>query len=274
MIGLSAPAWGLVAATAILVIGVGSLLFFMTRGWLTLDLGWGRSLHPVGPIILAIGAPRELVFEQISSPYLGRTPQALRGKLEILDRSDRLVVAAHRTKLRRFVSVTVESVVFEPPERVGFRHLRGPVPHAVEEFLLREAEEGTELEYRGELGIDFWVLGRLAARFSAVPSWEKAVRASSSTSRPRPRNGRLLGRDVRSAAGKSEGCTRQPGSLSEWSSRSGRSAARSREHSARAMSQRAPRPSRSRATAASTRRFRVSGFFAPSIPSTNQRCWL
>jgi len=178
MIALSAPAWGLIATTALLVVGVGSLLFFMTRGWLTLDLGWGRSLHPVGPIVLPIVAPRELVFEQISSPYLGRTPQALRGKLEILDRSDRLVVAAHRTKLRRFVSVTVESVAFEPPERVAFRHLRGPVPHAVEEFLLREVGSGTELEYRGELGLDFWLLGRLTARFTVVPAWEKAVRAS------------------------------------------------------------------------------------------------
>jgi hypothetical protein len=178
MIGLSGPAWGLIAATALLVVGIGSLLVFMTRGWLTLDLGWGRSLHTVGPIVLRIEAPRDLVFEQISAPYVGRTPLALRGKLEVLDRSGRLVVAAHRTKLRWFESVTVEAVTFEPPVRVGFRHLRGPVPHAVEEFLLREEADRTELEYRGELGIDFWVLGRLAGRFWVVPSWEKAVRGS------------------------------------------------------------------------------------------------
>jgi hypothetical protein len=178
MLGLSTPAWGLVTTGVLLVAGIASLLFFMTRGWLTLDLGWGRTLRPVGPIVSRIEAPRELVFEQISAPYLGRTPSALRGKIEVLDRSERLVVATHRTKLRWFESVTVESIVFQPPGRIGFRHLRGPVPYAVEAFLLREEAGGTILEYRGELGIDFWVLGRLAGRLWVVPTWEKAVQAS------------------------------------------------------------------------------------------------
>jgi hypothetical protein len=178
MLGLTAPALGLITAGAMLVAVIAFLLFFMTRGWLTLDLGWGRTLRPVGPIVSRIEASRELVFEQISAPYLGRTPSGLRGKIEVLDQGDRLVVAAHRTKLRWFESVTVESIVFDPPGRIGFRHLRGPVPHAVEEFLLREEAGGTVLEYRGELGIDFWVLGRLAGRLWVVPTWEKAVRAS------------------------------------------------------------------------------------------------
>jgi hypothetical protein len=178
MLGLGAPAWGLVVAAALLVAGIGSLLFFMTRGWLTLDLGWGRTLHALGPIVSEIEAGPGLVFEQISAPYLGRTPSAIRGKLEVWDRSERLVVAAHRTKLRWFESITVESVALQPPVRIGFRHLRGPVPHAVEEFFLHEEGVGTRLEYRGELGIDFWVLGRLAGRLWVVPAWEKAVRAS------------------------------------------------------------------------------------------------
>ncbi len=38
--------------------------------------------------------------------------------------------------------------------------------------------------------------------------------------------------------------------------------------------QRWPRPSLSLATAASMRRWRVSGVLASSMPSTNQRCWL
>jgi hypothetical protein len=178
MVGMSAPTWGLVATSTLLLLGVGSLLFFMTRGWLTLDLGWGRSLHKVGPIVVRILAPRELVFEQVSAPYLGRTPSGLRGKLEVLERSDSLAVAIHRTKLRRFVSVTVEAVAFDPPDRIGFRHLRGPVPHAVEEFLFRDDAGSTLIEYRGELGIDFWLLGRLAGRFWVAPTWEKAVHGS------------------------------------------------------------------------------------------------
>jgi hypothetical protein len=35
MIGVSAPAWGLIAVSALLLVWSGSLLGFMTRGWLT-----------------------------------------------------------------------------------------------------------------------------------------------------------------------------------------------------------------------------------------------
>lgn len=178
MLALSAVAWWLVIVSALLVIGMAALVFFMTRGWLTLDLGWGRSFHPLGPISVRIRAPRDLVFEQIAAPYLGRTPKALRGKLEVWERDDELVVAAHRTKLRLFTSVTVEAVTFEPPRRIAFRHLRGPVPHAAEEFVLGEGEGDTELEYRGRLGIDFWFLGWLSGRLWVVPTWERVVKGS------------------------------------------------------------------------------------------------
>jgi hypothetical protein len=35
MIGVSAPAWGLIAVLALLLVGSGSLRAFITRGWLT-----------------------------------------------------------------------------------------------------------------------------------------------------------------------------------------------------------------------------------------------
>ena len=50
----------------------------------------------------------------------------------------------------------VEAIELDPPARMGFRHLTGPVPHAVEQFRLDEQAGGmTELSYDGELGIDF-----------------------------------------------------------------------------------------------------------------------
>ncbi len=174
----SSPAWFALGFLAAAVLGAAATVFLMTRGWMTLDLGWGRSRHRLGPISVRVAAPREVVFQQIAAPYLGRTPAALRGKLEVLERGDRLVVALHRTRLRWFTSVTVETVTFEEPARIGFRHLRGPVPEAVEEFVLGEADGGTVLEYRGELGVDFWLLGRLAGRLWVVPTWERAVRAA------------------------------------------------------------------------------------------------
>ena len=47
---------------------------------------------------------------------------------------------------------------------MGFRHLTSPVPYAMEEFRLEPQGEQTELRYDGELGIDFFLLGRIAGR--------------------------------------------------------------------------------------------------------------
>ncbi len=151
------------------------LFFLLAKGTLTLDLGWGRSRHPLGPITLQLAAPRDLVYELIQAPYTG--PRAPEGSgVEVLARSEGLVVAAHHTKVHFYTARTVEAVGFAPPERVTFRHLAGPVPEAFEEFLLWDRGGKTELEYRGEVGIDFWVLGRLAGRFWVRPQWEARVR--------------------------------------------------------------------------------------------------
>lgn len=159
--------------------GVGAgLVSLMATGKLTLDLGWGRSYHQVGPITARIDAPRSVVFEQIASPYLGRTPREARERLQVWERGEDMVVARHVSQVSFYSAQTVESVRFEEPERVVFRHLRGPVPHAFEEFVLSEDDdpEVTHFEYRGELGIDFWLLGRLAGRFVVAPEWERQVR--------------------------------------------------------------------------------------------------
>jgi hypothetical protein len=110
----------------------------------------------------------------ISAPYLGRTPRD--SGIEVLARGPDLAVALHRTRVRFYEARTVEAIDFEPPARVGFRLLTGPVPHAIEEFTLEEAGGGTQLGYRGEIGIDFFLLGRLAARRWVRPYWERVVR--------------------------------------------------------------------------------------------------
>jgi hypothetical protein len=90
--------------------------------------------------------------------------------------SDDLVVAAHDTKVHFYTARTVETVQFARPERVDFKLLSGPVPHAVEHFALEETGEATELRYGGEVGIDFFFLGRLAGRHWVRGQWERAVR--------------------------------------------------------------------------------------------------
>ncbi len=98
--------------------------------------------------------------------------------LEVLERGSDMVLAAHFTPLGLGLTAkTVETVRFERPERVAFRLLRGPIPHVLETFELREAHGGTEVEYKGELGTDLWGVGRLWGTVVARP-WERAVAAS------------------------------------------------------------------------------------------------
>jgi hypothetical protein len=167
--------WIAVAVLGVLLIGgmAGGFLL-LAMGRLHLDLGWGRSLHELGPIEIRIAAPRDLVFEMIREPYLGHSPRG--SSIEVLARGKNLAVAAHHTKVHFYTARTVESVKFEPPDRVGFTHLTGPVPHAVEEFVLADADGDTELRYSGEVGIDFFFLGRIAGRRWVRPQWERAVR--------------------------------------------------------------------------------------------------
>lgn len=157
-------------------LGLG-LYALLVRGSLTVDLGIGRTVRPLGPLVRQIAASRELVFEVISSPYLGRTPHALERKLRVLERGEDMVLAEHFTPVGPLVTTTLEIVRFGPPEWVHFRLVRGPVPHVVEQFRLRETDGGTELVYSGELAADLWAAGRCWAALVAR-RWEAAVRGS------------------------------------------------------------------------------------------------
>jgi hypothetical protein len=160
------------------VTGFGILLWaLVVRGSLILDLGVGRRYRPLGPLTVRIAAPRDVVFDVVSAPYLRKTPRALRAKLEVLERGEDMVLAAHYTRTYGLTATTVETVRFEPPERVHFRLVRGPVPHVVEQFALHETEDGTELEYSGELGTDLWALGS-AWGAAVARTWEATVRDS------------------------------------------------------------------------------------------------
>jgi uncharacterized protein YndB with AHSA1/START domain len=167
----------LTTRTTLAAAGVGAYVLTV-RGALTLDLGIGRRVRPLGPIRRDIAAPRETVFDVIAAPYLKRTPRAMREKLDVLERGSDMVLAAHFTQVGAgMTATTVETVRFERPERISFRLVRGPVPHVVETFELRKRDGGTEFVYQGELGTDLWAIGgwwgdRVAS------SWVAAVEES------------------------------------------------------------------------------------------------
>jgi hypothetical protein len=149
----------------------------LAGGAVTIDVGVGRRVRSLGPFSWHIAADREIVFDVIAGPYLGRTPRALEDKLQVWERGSDMVLAAHLTPVKCGVTTTVETVRFERPERIDFRVVRGPVPHVVESFVLETAGQGTRLTWEGELGTDFWALGAWWGNLVAR-SWEKAVRSS------------------------------------------------------------------------------------------------
>lgn len=164
------------AVAAVAAAGLGYRL--VVSGALTLDTGWGRTLRPLGPFGVDIAADREVVFDVIAAPYVGRVPRAIADKVEVVERGADMVLAAHRTPIRNgLVATTLETVRFERPRQVDFRLVRGPVPHVVEHFLLEPTSGGTRLEYRGELGADLWACGRWWGT-QVARRWEAVVRSS------------------------------------------------------------------------------------------------
>jgi hypothetical protein len=157
----------------------------LVTGACPIDLGIGRRVRPLGPQLVDMAAPRELVFDLIAEPYLGRTPRAVADKLRVLERGRDMVLAAHFTPLGGrlgLVAQTVETVRFTRPERVDFRLVRGPVPHVVEAFVLSEQAggAGTRLVYDGEIGADLWGAGQRWCELVAR-QWEQTVAASLAT---------------------------------------------------------------------------------------------
>jgi hypothetical protein len=149
----------------------------IASGAATIDVGVGRRVQSLGPRSWEIAAGRELVFDVIATPYLGRTPRALEDKLEVWERGTDMALAAHSTSLRCGDTITVETVRFERPTRIDFRVVRGPVPHVVESFVLDETDAGTRLTWAGELGTDFWAPGAWWGD-RVARSWDRAVQAS------------------------------------------------------------------------------------------------
>src|SRR5918994_1501590 len=166
----------------------------LVTGACPVDLRIGRRVRPLGPRVVGVAPPRELVFDVIAEPYLGRAPRALADKLRVLERGSDMVLAAHFTPLGGrlgLVAQTVETVRFTRPERVDFRLVRGPVPHVVEAFDLSEQAggAGTRLAYPGRSGSTCGGPGSAGARWS--------LPAGSRRWQPRWRRSRLRPNGVR-----------------------------------------------------------------------------
>jgi Polyketide cyclase / dehydrase and lipid transport len=170
--------WTKLLAAAAPATAVAAGYLGLVTGAVPLDLGIGRRSRRLGPQQVDIAAPREVVFDVIAQPYLGRSTHATADKVRVLERGADLVLAAHRTPIRgRLVATTVETVKFHRPDRVTFRLVRGPVPHVTEEFRLDDNAGRTRLIYRGEMAADLWRVGQWWAG-AVAGRWETTVAAS------------------------------------------------------------------------------------------------
>ncbi|MEV6329355.1 SRPBCC family protein [Streptomyces sp. NPDC051909] len=177
---VSAMVWiGALTTAAVAGAGAAAGYLGLVTGAVPLDVGVGRRTRPLGPQTVDVAAPREVVFDVVAQPYLGRTTRAMREKVQVLERGTDMVLAAHRTPVAggRLTATTTETVRFTRPERVDFRLVRGPVPTVTESFVLTEHGPGTRLVYEGELATDLWRAGQWWGGLVA-PRWEATVATS------------------------------------------------------------------------------------------------
>jgi hypothetical protein len=175
-----AAVWATGTAVAVSATSAAGYLGLITAA-VPVDLGIGRRHLPLGPHSVDIAAPRDIVFDILAAPYLGRQTRALAEKIHILERGSDMVLAVHRTPIGRgLTATTVETVRFTRPDRVDFRLVRGPVPHVTEQFLLTNPagdEQTTRLEYHVQLGTDLWAAGTWWGR-QVARRWQQVVTAT------------------------------------------------------------------------------------------------
>ena len=153
----------------------GGVYLGLVTGAVPIDLGVGRRLRALGPLSVDIDAPAEKVFDVLAEPYAERTTRGMREKVNVLERGQDMVLAAHYTPIRgRLRATTVETVHSQRPRQIDFRLVRGPVPYVVETFTLEQRDDHTLLTYTGQLGTDLWRLGERWGDIVA-PKWESVV---------------------------------------------------------------------------------------------------
>src|SRR5215208_5410223 len=167
----------LLVGSALAVAAARTVYGALVDGTLTLDTGIGRLVRPLGPVSFEFNAPRETVFDLIAVPYGARPPRALQEKIQVWERGQDLVLAAHLTPVRSRTVTTVETVRLDRPSRFDFRLVRGPVPHLAESFVLEDDDGKTRLTWSGELGTDFGAFGSWWADRVAA-AWQRAVEHS------------------------------------------------------------------------------------------------
>ena len=112
-----------------------------------------------------VAAPPELVFEVVASA--GKT----------VGKTERGNLVEFETTWRERVIKTIEEVELDPPRRIGYRWVEGPLDDVVEEIRFERAgSDETAMTYSGRLGAPPGLIGWLRTLLFVRPVFNRLVR--------------------------------------------------------------------------------------------------
>ena len=97
------------------------------------------------PQSVEIDAPRELVFQMLSSFRRGRIAGDNSESTRLISEDGNVKTVEFVTRAGPFSCRTLEEVTLHRPERIEFKHLEGPLDFSEEEFTLDETSDGGTL---------------------------------------------------------------------------------------------------------------------------------
>ena len=92
-----------------------------------------------------IDAPRELVFQMLSSYRMGRIAGEDTESSKLISEDGNVKIVEFTTKAGPFTYTTLEEVELFPPEKIAFKHLEGPLHFSEESFTFHETDDGGTL---------------------------------------------------------------------------------------------------------------------------------
>ena len=123
-----------------------------------------------------IDAPREMVYQKMTAFGRGRLQGDNSESSKVISRDGDTLVAEFKTKAGFFSYTTLEEITLEDGKRITFRHLKGPLAYAWEEFVFSDVDGKTELVHNGEF---IWkripLLGWLSGKLYTKPVFERTI---------------------------------------------------------------------------------------------------
>ena len=123
-----------------------------------------------------IDAPKEMVYQKMTAFGRGRLQGDKSESSKVISRDGDTLVAEFTTRAGPFSYTTLEEITLENGKRITFRHLKGPLAYAWEEFVFNDFDGKTELVHNGEF---IWkripLLGWLAGKLYTKPVFERTI---------------------------------------------------------------------------------------------------